>query len=130
MHLPTVLAVLAGVVAFGTIAPFLIARRRFGSYHSAVVLAIGIALGTLTGFVLESVSMLAHGHTTLQFLNEWSHTEGRRADLASKWSWVAIAALLGMLVSFISIMLIGPWFIPRVDDSRQPTADPDLPKPD
>ena len=105
----------------------------FRFYHSAVALSIGITLGMATGFVLESLPILMDGHTTLELLNKWRMTDGCGFQM---WIHVGIAAFLGMLVSFMSLRVIGPRFIRRAGEPRQPiieilpSVDPDLPRPD
>jgi hypothetical protein len=124
------------LVVIGTIGPFLIARRRFGAYQSAVALAIGLALGALTGFALQTGRLFQEERTAVQVIEEWIGADARHGIGSGKWNWLVIAALLGVLVSFLSLMFIGPRFIRRVDDARQPIIgvspppDPDLPQRD
>jgi hypothetical protein len=109
--MPNVLVDLAALICAVTLATtvsFLLARQRVGNMAALVGLVIGNLLGGTAGFLYLACPILGRGHTWLDVLHPLTGTDR---------NWIAIAAILGMFLSFLSIVYIGPLFLQRRDQA-------------
>ena len=123
MYYPTDVLCLCISIIAASFFPFWIAKHAYGWKRAAVALAIGILLGAVGGILLLSWQMFTEGHQFGHVIDEWrGNSHSMRYAL---WNWIAIFAILGMFLSFISVMFLGR-FLGLKPQSKNDAAEPNV----